>query len=177
MYLDKHLRKRRPKKRSSLIIAFVLVALVVAAVGTTMAYISHSSNSVNNTFSPSEITCEVVETVNGSAKSSVKVQNTGKTEAFIRVAVIANTVDEEGNITGPADVSEKLGSSSWRLHSDGFYYYTKPVAPGVFTGELLADEIDLKDLQVTILAEAIQSEPASAAKSAWDVNPASLEAN
>lgn len=177
MYQGKYSGKKKRSKRKSMAIALGLLLTVIVSSALTIAYISHSSRSVENKFAPSSITTAIIEEVKDGKKSSVTIQNTGLTEAFIRAAVIANTVDEEGNITGLADVSEELGSSDWILHSDGFYYYTKPVAPEGFTGELLAEEIDLKDLQVTILAEAIQSEPASAAEDAWGVYPASLESN
>ena len=177
MYQGKHSRKKKHSKRINLAAVSALMLLVVIGSAMTIAYLSHSSNPVTNEFSPSQISCEINEEVEDGFKKSVMVQNTGKTEAFIRVAVVANTVDEEGNITGPADVSEKLGSSDWHLHSDGFYYYTQPVSPNETTGELLKGSINLTGIQVTILAEAIQSEPASAAESAWGVNPASLESN
>ncbi|MBQ0037954.1 MAG: hypothetical protein KBS74_04710 [Clostridiales bacterium] len=176
MYQGKSPRKKKPNKRNSLVIALVLAVLLVAAVGTTIAYINHSSNQVKNDFSPSEITCQIDEKVDGGVKSSVKVKNTGKTAAYIRAAVIANTVDDEGNINGAADVSGYLCGDGW-VKSGDYYYYTIPVAPNEGTGELLTESINLEGIQVTILAEAIQSQPASAAQDAWGVSPASLSSN
>lgn len=171
MYQDRNSKKQN--KRKSLVIAIILSVILVAAVGTTLAYIINSSNSVNNDFSPSEITCLIDETVNEGVKSSVKIQNTGITAAYIRAAVIANTVDDDGNITGAADVSSALCGDGW-VKEGMYYYYTQPVAPNAKTAELLKSAINLEGIQVTILADAIQSQPEDAALDAWNVNPASL---
>ena len=176
MSQGKHLKKAKLNKKRSLGVVLALVMLVVAVAGTTIAYLTHSSKQVVNSFSPSAITCDIEETVGGGVKSSVTVKNTGETAAFIRVAVIANSVDEEGNITGAANVDSFLGGANW-FKSGMYYYYTQPVSPNETTGELLKSSIDLTGIQVTILAEAIQSEPASAAQSAWGVSPASLGSN
>ena len=176
MSQSRHSKKAKLNKKRSLGVVLALVMLVVAVAGTTIAYLSHSSNPVVNTFSPSAITCEIEETVGGGVKSSVMVKNTGETAAFIRVAVIANTVDGEGSITGPANVDSYLGGANW-VKSGMYYYYTQPVSPNETTGELLKSSIDLTGIQVSILAEAIQSEPVSAAQSAWGVSPASLGSN
>ena len=176
MYQGKHSRKKKHSKRINLAAVSALMLLVVIGSAMTIAYLSHSSKPVTNEFSPSQISCEINEKVEDGFKKSVMVQNTGKTKAFIRVAVVANTVDEEGNITGAANVDGFLGGANW-VKSGMYYYYTQPVSPNGTTGELLKDSINLTGIQVTILAEAIQSEPASAAQSAWGVPPASLESN
>ena len=176
MYQGKHLRKKKHSKRINLAAVSALMLLVVIGSAMTIAYLSHSSEPVVNSFSPSAITCDIEETVGGGVKSSVMVKNTGKTAAFIRVAVIANTVDGKGSITGPANVDSSLCGANW-VKSGMYYYYTQPVSPGDTTGELLKSSIDLTGIQVSILAEAIQSEPVSAAQSAWGVSPASLGSN
>lgn len=173
MYQGKHVSKKKTRRKKSLGLAMALVLLIAAAAGSTIAYLSNSSAPVENDFAPSDITPTIEETVSGGVKSSVKVTNSGETTAYIRVAVVANTVDEDGNITGSADVSGFLGNTGW-VKSGNFYYYTSPVAPNASTGELLSGSIDLSGIQVTILAEAIQAQPADAVVSAWGVNPANL---
>ena len=170
MYQGKHVSKKKTRRKKSLGLAMALVLLIAAAAGSTIAYLSNSSAPVENDFAPSDITPTIEETVSGGVKSSVKVKNSGETTAYIRVAVVANTVDEDGNITGSADVSGFLGNT-W-VKSGNFYYYTSPVAPGASTGELLSGPINLSGIQVTILAEAIQAQPADAVVRAWGVNPA-----
>lgn len=176
MSQGRHSKKAKMNKKRSLGAVLALVMLVIAVAGTTIAYLSHSSEPVVNSFTLSEITCDIEETVRGGVKSSVMVKNTGETAAFIRVAVIANTVDGKGSITGPANVDSYFGGANW-VKSGMYYYYTQPVSPNETTGELLKGPINLTGIQVTILAEAIQSEPASAAESAWGVKPASLGSN
>lgn len=164
------------KNRRSLIIAILVAVLVLANIGVTIAYLTHSSGPVENTFKMADITCQIEEDVTDGIKSSVKVQNTGDTSAYIRVAVIANTVDKDGAITGPADVSSNLCGQDW-VKSGDYYYYINPVEPNGFTSELLKSQIELEGIQVTILSEAIQSEPVDAVQDAWGVKPAELGLN
>lgn len=151
----------RFSKRLVLICAVSLVLCL--AVGITVAYLISSTDEVKNSFTPAEVTCEVEEDVKDGKKSSVQIENTGNTDAYIRVAVIANSVNEKGEILGAADVSNALAGAGWILH-EGYYYWNAAVEPGKSTGELLTEAcvnaggIDLAGMQVTILAEAIQSE-------------------
>ena len=172
----KRQRKRLSQMKKSTIAVLAVALIAIAAIGTTIAYVETSSNSVKNKFDPSKIVCEIEEEVSDGTKSSVMIKNTGEVEAFMRAAVIANTVDTEGNITGAADVSGSLCGKNW-IKSGNYYYYTQPVAPKAETENLLISDIKLSGIQVTILAEAIQSEPASAVQSAWGVSPASLGTN
>ena len=102
---------------------------------------------------------------------STKSSRSGKSSHTAKKAsalTIANTVDDEGNITGAADVSNKLASSDWTNVGD-YYYYNGVVQPNETTENLLAEGIDLNGIQVTILASAIQAEPDSAVAQAWGV--------
>ena len=157
------------KKASALTIAIILI--LVMAIGGTVAFLVTHTDQIVNTFQPTDVTCEIIEDFNdnNTVKTSAVVENTGKIPAYIRVAVVANTVDAEGNITGAADVSNKLAGSGW-TKIDGYYYYNGVVQPNETTGQLLdADGIDLNGIQVTILASAIQAEPDSAVAQAWGV--------
>ena len=157
------------KKASALTIAIILI--LVMAIGGTVAFLVTHTDQIVNTFQPTDVTCEIIEDFNdnNTVKTSAVVQNTGKIPAYIRVAVVANTVDAEGNITGAKDVSNELASSDW-TEVNGYYYYNGVVQPKETTGQLLdADGIDLNGIQVTILASAIQAEPDSAVAQAWGV--------
>lgn len=157
----------QPPKRFALLLALALI--LVATIGGTVAFLTTHTGQVKNTFTPGEVSCEVKETVQGGVKSSVKVQNTGNTDAYIRVAVVANTVDGDGNVTGMATLPDGwLNTENWQ-EVGGYYYYKGTVAPEGLTAELLTGGgIDLKpDKQVTILASAIQSSPAKAVNDAW----------
>ena len=156
------------KKASALTIAIILI--LVMAIGGTVAFLVTHTDQIVNTFQPTDVTCEINEEFNAdkTVKTSAVVENTGKIPAYIRVAVVANTVDADDNITGAADVSNKLAGSGWTKVGD-YYYYNGVVKPNETTGNLLAEGIDLNDIQVTILASAIQAEPTNAVAEAWDV--------
>ena len=163
-------KKNPAPKRLVLLLALVLI--LVGTIGGTVAYLATQTRPVVNTFTPGEVSCEVVEEFNTdkTQKTSVKVQNTGNVPAYIRVAVVANTVDAQGNITGAADVSTALAASDW-TESGGYYYYKGIVQPSEVTGgNLLKESINLTGIQVTILASAIQSTPADAVEDAWHMS-------
>lgn len=156
------------KKASALTIAIILI--LVMAIGGTVAFLVTHTDQIVNTFQPTDVSCEINEKFNddNTVKTSAVVENTGKIPAFIRVAVVANTVDADDNITGAADVRDKLASSGWTKVGD-YYYYNGVVQPNEKTGNLLAEGIDLNGIQVTILASAIQAEPTNAVAQAWGV--------
>ncbi len=172
---NKSSNRKTIKTMSKLATIILVVSIVLTvAVGGTIAYIVTSTDSVENTFTPGKVSCEVVETISGGSKTSVTVKNTGNTKAYIRCAVIANTIDGNGNVTGAADVSSALCGSGWSFGSDGFYYYSSAIDPNSSTGELLRSSIDLTGIQVTILADAIQAEGEDAngktpAEDAWGI--------
>ena len=156
------------KKASALTIAIILI--LVMAIGGTVAFLVTHTDQIVNTFQPTDVSCEINEKFNddNTVKTSAVVENTGKIPAYIRVAVVANTVDADGSITDTADVRDKLASSGWTNVGD-YYYYNGVVKPNETTGNLLAEGIDLNGIQVTILASAIQAEPDSAVAQAWGV--------
>lgn len=158
------------RKVSALAIAIIL--LIVIGIGGSVAYLASSTDKpVTNSFTPGEIKTEIDEGFNddNTVKNSVIVNNNGNTSAYIRVAVVANAIDEDDNITGAADVSDKLKGSDWTKLGD-YYYYNGIVQAGGETSNLLNDEgIDLTGIQVTVLASAIQVEPADAVIEAWGV--------
>lgn len=175
------MRVKSNSKKPLLMIASL--ALVVAlSIGLTSAFLT-SQQGLTNTFTPGEVACKVHETVTTNPETKVKeksaivVENTGTIPAYIRVAVVANTVDENGNITGSTDVSSLLNGSDW-TPVNGYYYYNKivePEAPNNFTSDMLNGTIKLDGVQVTVLAQAIQAHGVnSAGKSAvfdaWGVD-------
>lgn len=166
MYQGEHVKKRG--KPTALLLAVVL--LVGAVIGTTVALLLTQTAPVVNRFEYAEVTCTVVEEFDGTTKNEIKIQNTGNIDAYIRVALVANKIDESGNITGAADVPTFDLGSDWVKHTDEYYYYTKPVSPDKCTGNLLNGSMTLtENMQVIVLADAIQSVPAKAVGEAWGV--------
>lgn len=159
------------KKLPAAAIAIILV--VVMTIGGTVAFLMDSTESVVNKFTPASSGITIEEKVKENCKTEIAVKNTGDSGAYIRVSLVANYYDENGNITGGAAVPNfTLNSEKWFLGNDGYYYYKQPVAAGDVTDNLLASEskMQLKDnMQVTVLAQSIQASPTSVVHDKWGV--------
>lgn len=182
MYQDAHNEKSgrqgiRMNRTAVLFIAIIL--LISTAVGSTVAFLATKTEPVENAFEYANVSCEVTEARDTDGSSIVQVRNTGTISAYIRVAVVANWMDVNGDIAAsvPEGYSYELtcSSGSWVQGKDGFFYYLLPVAPGALTeGNFLTCTVTCPKppeytLSVEVLAEAIQSTPASAVNEAWNV--------
>ena len=180
MYQGAYVKKRRKSRvrmnRATVLLMAILMLIGVVA-GSTVAYLIDTTGQVANTFEYAKVSCEITENFDKTTKSNVQVKNTGTISAYIRAAVVANWIDADGNIAAsvPEGYSYDLtcSSGSWAQGSDGFFYYLLPVAPGALTeGSLLTCTVACSEnpeytLSVEVLAEAIQSTPASAVNEAW----------
>ena len=173
-------------KQLSLLIAILLLS--VATVGGSLAYIFTNTDPVQNTFTPSEVTCMIDEdmSTDKTKKENVKVINTGDTAAYIRAAVVITWQNAAGEVLGElpvagTDYTIDFGDTGWKA-KDGYYYYTSPVAAdGGTTANLIDSCVVINTapvagytLHVEIIADAIQSNPADAVTEAWGVNPSTL---
>ena len=138
------------KKPLTLFVALVL--LLTLAVGGSLAWLV-SNDDVTNSMVPGQVPIEIDDVINGTTKTSITIQNTGNIDAYIRVAVVANKVDKDGNITVGTAPELKLGAD-WQKLEDGYDYYKGVVAPKASTESL--GSIDFTDAEVNILAESIQ---------------------
>lgn len=182
---SEHKQLRRPKRLATLLVSLLLVLGV--AVGGTVAFLSTRTDSKENTFTPSKVTCEVTETFNNNVKSQVAVKNTGDTTAFIRAAInvtwMSNQDAANQTVSAKVPVKDKdysitfAKNTNWIKGADGYYYYQLPVDPQGSTGELI-EECKLQEnasvpdgyhLSVEIVASAIQSAPDSVVQSMWHV--------
>lgn len=125
----------------------------------------------------------VDETFDGAAKENVGAKNTGNKTEFVRAAIVAYWVDKDGNPLWTCDVTEEgtlisAEDSGWILHTDGFYYYTKAIAPGAVTsGKIFTKYVPPKEqastidhLDMTILLQSVEYDSACAkAKGAWGI--------
>ena len=174
-------RKRRSKKTGTLL--FSLVLLLTMMIGGTLAYLTMKTDPIQNRFTPSQVSCEVTEKFSGEVKSEVNVKNTSDIEAYIRVKLVSYRVNndtEPKRIGGTATIPEFNPGTYWVKHTDGYYYYTLPVAPGEKpaydlignTGIPLTeyDDADGGKQVIEVMAEAIQSNPARAVGQAWGVS-------
>ncbi len=153
-------------KSTALIMAIVLV--LVMAVGGTVAYIVTHTGPVINTFTPTNAKITVVEDIKDNVKNSITVKNEGTGfPVYIRVALVANAIDDEGNVSGNADVPKFDLGTGWKK-IDGYYYYTSAVEVGASTGNLLSAPMRLEtNTQVIVAADAIQATPKDAVSEAW----------
>ena len=133
MYHGKHIRK---SKRPVALLASLVMLLAVAVVGTA-AFLTTSKGPVTNTFTPAHVPNKVVEDFNGSTKSNVAIKNEGDVPAYIRVALVATWVKENGqggyDVYGEQPVpgtdytvSPAQPTNGWAKSGD-YYYYTAKV--------------------------------------------------
>lgn len=172
-------------KRKRIIALLVGGILLAGAVGT-LALLSATGVLVNQ-FGIGSVTPSVQETLNGNVKSNVKAENTGTAPAYIRAAVDIYWQDGNGArlweepqadkdyviAWSVADASGANSASSWVKASDGFYYWTSPVAPNTETDVLIASVTELRategrNLVVDVSTQAVQSVPDDAVREAWN---------
>ena len=156
-------RKRKHSKLPVVLVSLILVLGLV--VGSTFAYMHDESDKKTNTFQFVEVSCEIEEVFDGQQKTSIKVQNTGDTDAFIRVKLVSYRVNEAGDrIGGTATVPAFTLATGW-FQKDGYYYYNTAVEAGAFTPEMLGSPITLVEYDdadggkqvIEVMAEAIQA--------------------
>ncbi len=168
------------KKRILTISLIVGIVLTLVLCGTVISYMFRQTVFVDNKFVPAEVSCYVHEEFNGVEKTSIKVQNTGNIDTYIRVRIVTYWEDAEGNIVAkPSEPITFEVSDKWIKGSNDTYYYKEPVKPGesyktdnLFKSGaslVLAQEGDYYQV-VEVFAEAIQSKPAKAATSSWGVD-------
>ena len=172
-------------KRSGILLAAVIV-LLAGAVGGTWAFLVAQSEPVQNNFTYAHVSCTIKEKFDGTTKSDVKIQNTGDIPAYIRARIVVTWKDASGNVSAvpvkDSDYTMTMGTG-WTKGTDGYWYCNTAVAAGGETPVLIT-KCEKKgtapkdyDLSVEILADAIQSEPASAVTDAWKYTPTAASEN
>lgn len=191
-------------------IAIVTGCLLAVAAGVTIAYLTAGRRLVNK-FTVGENTIKVVEEFEPPKKldkglntftKKVQVENTGTTDAFVRVYAAFSDSDVAKNsfvaaskprsVTIADDdtlesVTSKMKSAGYKTTEDfwaengpsnnwvyipedgdselgGYFYYTKSVAPGKDTEDLMntvttyfASADDVKDYEIIVYAESVQT--------------------
>ena len=106
---------KRINNKKTIILLVSLTLVLGLAIGGVLAFLSASTTELENTFTPSQVTSKVIETVTETEKTNVMIQNTGDTEAFIRAAIVINWADGNGNVYGTQFHPEKSGDAGLRL--------------------------------------------------------------
>ena len=174
-------RSRMHKNTRAITLLIALLLFSALAVGGTVAWLTANATPVENTFTPSNVACSVTEKFDGTTKSNVNVTNTGDTEAYIRVKLVTYRVNDDGqHIGGTAEIPEFKPGEGWVKYGE-YYYYTRPVAPDNNSPDIpLIDETGIKltgsyddadggKQVIEVMAEAIQSKPATAVTQSWNV--------
>lgn len=167
-------RSHNGKRSLAALIALVLIICV--AVGGTIAYIVTQTGKVENKFTPADVQIAINETFENNIKSSITVENVNEAKnvpCYIRVKLVSNMQDKDGNVIGSAAINTFNLNDKWFDGGDGCYYYKYVVAVGTSTDNLLeaGEKITLANGQVVeVLAEGIQATPETAVTSAWPVN-------
>ena len=173
-------RSRMHKNTRAITLLIALLLFSALAVGGTVAWLTANTGNVANTFTPSNVACSVTENFDGTTKSNVNVTNTGDTEAYIRVKLVTYRVNDAGkHIGGTAEIPTFTLGTNWVKYGD-YYYYTLPVAAnrGTPANPLIGepgialkayDDADGGKQVVEVMAEAIQSKPATAVTQSWNV--------
>lgn len=165
-------------RKTALILSLCLIFAL--AVGTTFALLKANTDPVTNTFTAAKSGTDIVEELDGSLKKSIVVKNTGTAVSYVRVKLVMNWVDGDGNVSAePVNITVDYDNTNW-FEQDGIYYYKMPVAPvdakpNNVTTNLLKTPITQDTapegyhLEVTVLAESIQAAPSTAVEGAWKV--------
>lgn len=161
-------------RKTALILSLCLIFAL--AVGTTFALLKASTDPVTNTFTAAKSDIKIDEDVTGGQKKSIIVQNTGTAVSYVRVKLVMNWVDDNGNVSAtPVNITVDYDNTNW-FEQDGIYYYKMPVAPDGKTENLLKADSPITEpadkpagchLEVTVLAESIQAAPSKAVEGAW----------
>ena len=169
--------KKRVLGRKGITLAVCLLTVLAVSVGTTVAFISYSSDPTVTDFSVSAVDCEVKE-----HNGYYSVINCGDTDAYVRAAIIVTWRDDSGNIYGksqPAvdsDYSIGMNLDDWFMGEDGYYYCVEPVGVGLETEPLIMGFTDISSeapegykLSLEVIAAAIQSYPQNAVTENWGI--------
>lgn len=178
-------KKRTPYAKKILLASVMAMFLGIAAVGTSLAFLVDQTGKITNQFVTSTVTGEIEENFDGQVKEDVAIRNNGDIPAYIRVTVVPNWVDKDGNIAAEVEVDDYViewnlsPTSQWIKCADGFYYHTSPVEPSNATDILitsckpLVSKTDASGnplhFELHVIASLIQAEPSNAVEDAWKV--------
>lgn len=156
--------------KKAVVLAVLTLCLAAIVIGTTLAFIIVRTNSIKNQFDPPNLDINIIEGNN--------IKNTGDVPVYVRAVVVANWVNtEDGSIlsTQPElgdDYSMEIDTENWFMGSDGFYYCKAPLEADASAPELVSRATPLTqmngyELQVKLIASAIQTTPTEAVETAW----------
>lgn len=162
-----HFFKWSGKKAVWLLSLTVLVCVLV--VDTVLAVLIMRTQTIKNTFPPSEIHI--------SSWSGNDIINSGDAPVYVRALIVVNWVSEEDENSilsvspeQETDYALTVGDG-WFLGTDGFYYYKNSIGAAQ-TVTLLTDAVQKEEmvgfkLRIRVLSSAIQTKPAQVVEQSW----------
>ena len=161
-------------RKAALILSLCLIFAL--AVGTTFALLKANTAPVTNTFKAATSEIKIEEKTDNGSKSEIYVKNEGTATSYVRVKLVCNWVDKDGNVSATPVPAPTITNNDWFV-KDGIYYYKMPVALNDLTSNLLDGNPitqpegapDGYHLEVTVLAESIQAAPSEAVIKSWGV--------
>ena len=91
-------------RKAALILSLCLIFAL--AVGTTLALLKANTAPVTNTFKAATSEIKIEEKTDGGIKSEIYVKNEGTATSYVRVKLVCNWVDKDGNVTVGAPTVE-----------------------------------------------------------------------
>jgi len=194
-------------KKTNLVLGSVVVLAALLIVGGTMAWFTAEAEPATNKFTAGTVEIELHDVQMGDNEEEITfptagisnvnpgdeyekivyVENTGTKAVYVRVKLTpawtkgANPLDLKVN--GVDMATFPIVGDKWFLHTDGWYYYTDPVADGestqhlieevIFAGKEMTNDYQGATFTLKVEAEAIQASN-GAALDQWGVDPSTL---
>lgn len=185
--MNNHKHRRVWLRHRKLVLIVAAGLLLVAAAGTTLAWLTAQSATLSNAFDSAAIGCETDETFSNGVKSNVSIRNTGTMDAYIRAALVPVWKDGDSIAAKAASITDctiKWGNAcgtQWKRSADGFFYCTVPIPPDentpILIDSCLVDTVSGYHFELQISAQAIQALPASAVTDAWGSGVSGVQAD
>lgn len=178
-------KKMRHLSVRSLTLIFLIALLLAVTIGVSFAlynlYLEPKQNIFKTALPDDEISEEFPD---NEKKTEVVVRNNGDYSEFIRVAIVMNWKDADGNVLActvdKTHVVAEFNTTDWEYcEEDGYYYHLAPVAPGEATANLVGDDGITMDQEginagpeggifsVEIVSQSVQSNPDKAVLETW----------
>ena len=163
--------RNNPRAKRLLLLASVL-ALAVAVVGGSLAWLTASSEPVVNSFTQGTVPIDIPEKFENGVKENVRISNDGNVDAYARakIGVTWKSLIDEDEVSAAtpvpdADYTMTMGEG-WFQGEDGFWYCKAKVPAGAESAVLIKEAKKTAeaavpegfDLSVEILAQSIQAD-------------------
>ncbi len=167
-------RKRRLRWRREFVLFCSIVVLLIGVIGGTLAYLVTSTGDVKNVFTPPSVGVDITENFDGEVKENVKFTNTSDFPVYMRATYVANWVNDKDNSVYPGEPKLNVTFGNGWEQNGSYWYYNQKVASGEDSGIFIekleaAETMEGYHLEVEIIVETVQAEPANAINDVWGV--------